>query len=103
MAIPDLIDQGKAEGIRHCLKQSELYWHTGCRALQFVLEIGRRTSTCNVGGKAGTMFRTFASGLWLPIVLGTKAETMKRTHLLIALIAAATPFAAVVAEDTTKP
>jgi hypothetical protein len=49
------------------------------------------------------MFRTFASALWLPIVLGTKAETMKRTHLLIALIAAATPFAAVVAEDTTKP
>jgi hypothetical protein len=32
----------------------------------------------------------------------TKAETMKRTHLLAAIIGAAIPFAAVLAEDTTK-
>src|SRR6516164_2254736 len=31
------------------------------------------------------------------------SETMKRTHLLAAVIATAIPFATVLAEDTTKP
>ena len=39
----------------------------------------------------------------MPFVPETKAETMKRTHLLAPIIAAAMPFAAVLAEDTTKP